>query len=68
MVEQIRKRLEHGFSPFVLRLVNGRRLVVPHRDFIAVAPKVVVVIGQDELAVTINPIHIVSVDDLAPIT
>jgi hypothetical protein len=66
MVEQIKKRLENGFSPFVLRLSDGRRLVVPHRDFIAVSPKVVVVIGEDELAVTINPLHIVSVDDLAP--
>ena len=68
MVEQIKKRLDTGFSPFALRLSDGRRFVVPHRDFIAVSPKVVVVIGQDELAVTINPIHIVSVDDLAPAT
>ena len=66
MVEQIKKRLDNGFAPFALRLSDGRRFVVPRRDFIAVSPKVVVVIGQDDLAVTINPIHIVSVDDLAP--
>jgi hypothetical protein len=66
MVDQIKKRLENGFAPFAIRLSDGRRLKVPHRDFIALSPKVVVVIGDDELAVTINPIHIVSVDDLAP--
>jgi len=65
MIEQIKKRLENGFSPFALRLSDGRRLVVPRRDFIALSPKVVVVIGEDQLAVTISPLHIVSVDDVA---
>lgn len=65
MIDQIKKRLNNGFAPFALRLSDGRRFVIPHRDFIAVSAKVVVVIGQDELAVTINPIHIVSVEDLA---
>jgi hypothetical protein len=65
MIEQIKKRLEIEFFPFVLRLSDGRRLAVPHRDFIALSPKVVVVVGEDELAVSIHPLHIVSVDDLA---
>jgi hypothetical protein len=64
MVEQIKKRLENGFEPFALRLTDGRRFAVPHRDFIAVSPKVVVVIGDDQLAVSINPLHIVSLDEL----
>jgi len=67
MVDQIRKRLENGFTPFALRLSDGRRLAVPHRDFIALSPKVVVVIGEDQLAVTISPIHIVSIDDVSPL-
>ena len=66
MIDQIKKRLENGFAPFVLRLSDGRRLAVPHRDFIALSPKVVVVIGDDQLAVTISPIHIVSIDELTP--
>ena len=64
MLEQIRKRLGNGFVPFALRLTDGRRLVVPHRDFIAVSPKVVVVIDEDELPVSVNPLRIVSVDDI----
>ena len=66
MIDQIKKRLENGFVPFALRLSDGRRYAVPHRDFILVSPKVVVIIGEDQLAVTISPIHIVSLDDLAP--
>ena len=66
MIDQIKKRLENGFVPFALRLSDGRRLTVPHRDFIALSPKVVVVIGEDQLAVTISPIHIVSIDELTP--
>ncbi len=63
--DRIKKRLENGFAPFALRLSDGRRLAVRHRDFIAVSPKVVVVIGEDQLAVTISPLHIVSIDELA---
>jgi hypothetical protein len=66
MVEQIKKRLEIGFAPFALRLSGGRHFAVPHRDVIAVSLKVVVLIAQDELAVTLNPIHIVSVDGRTP--
>ena len=66
MVEQIKKRLENGFAPFALRLSDGRRFLVPHRDFILVSPKVVVVLDEDEWAVSINPLHIVSLDDVKP--
>lgn len=66
MIDQIKRRLENGVAPFALRLSDGRRFVVPHRDFILVSPKVVVVIDEDQLAVTISPIHIVSIDNLTP--
>ena len=63
MIEQIKKRLENGLTPFALGLSDGRRFVVPHRDFIAISPKTIVVIDKDELAVRINPLHVVSVED-----
>ena len=46
--------------------MGGVFIISVHRDFIAVSPKVVVVIDEDQLAVSINPIHIVSIDELAP--
>ena len=67
MIERIRKRLENGFSPFALGLSDGRRFVVPHRDFIAISSKTIVVIDKDEWAVSINPHHVVSVED-APVS
>lgn len=67
MIEQIKKRLENGFSPFALGLSDGRRFVVPHRDFIAISSKTIVIIDKDELAVSINPLHVVSVED-APVS
>jgi hypothetical protein len=66
MIDQIKKRLENGFHPFAVRLTDGRRYEIPHRDFIAVHPKRVAVIDPDGLVISINPLHIVSVDDLAP--
>lgn len=64
MIEQIKKRLENGFTPFALRLTDGRRYEVPHRDFIAMSQRTVVVIDRDGWSVSINPLHIVSVDEL----
>lgn len=68
MVEQIRQRLHHGFQPFVLYLSDGRKFTVPHEDFIAVHPKVVVLIDQEGIAHTINPLYIVTIEDLTPQT
>ena len=64
MIEQIKKRLENGFTPFALRLTDGRRYEVPHRDFIAMSQRTVVIIDRDGWSVSINPLHIVSVDEL----
>lgn len=67
IVDQIRERLRNGFDPFVLRLSDGRDFQVPQRDFIALHPKVVVVIDQNGISHTINPLHIASINDPAPI-
>ena len=64
-VEQIKQRLANGFRPFTVRLSDGREFTVPHRDFIAVTPRVVVVIDEKEISHTINPLHIVSIGESA---
>jgi hypothetical protein len=64
VIAQIKKRLENGFTPFALRLTDGRRYEIPQRDFIALSERTVLVIDTDGWGVTINPLHIVSVDDL----
>jgi len=65
IVEQIRTRLQNGFQPFTIQLSNGQGLLVPHRDFIALHPKVVVVIDAEGISHTINPLHIVALEEAA---
>ena len=65
IIEQIRNRLHNGFHPFTLELSNGKKFRVPHEDFIALHPKAVVVIDQKGISHTINPLHIVSLDEAA---
>jgi len=65
MFEQLTDRLKNGFHPFSLRLSDGREFNVPQRDFIALHPKVVVVIDQEGISHTISPLHIVSLGEPA---
>jgi hypothetical protein len=67
IVDQIRERLRNGFQPFVLRLSDGPNFPVPQRDFIELHPRVVVVIDQKGVSHTINPLHIDSINEPAPI-
>ena len=53
------------FRPFRLRLADGRKLAVPHPDFIAVAPngrRVVVFSVADESMSILEPVRIVSLE------
>lgn len=63
-ITDIRERLSNGFEPFLLRLADGRRIEVPHADFIAVGKHVVVVLDRSDLARKIDVLHIVSIEDL----
>ncbi len=68
IVDQIKNRLQNGFAPFTLCLSDGRKFTVPHRDFIALTAKVVVVIDDHDISHTINPVHIVSLTEPAHTT
>lgn len=62
-VEQIRKRLHEDFSPFSIRLADGRKFLIPHQDFIAIGKYAVFVIDEEGYGIKIDPLHIVSLDD-----
>jgi hypothetical protein len=52
------------FSPFTIRLVDGRGFGVPHPNFVAVSPRQVLHISSETESVTrIDPRLIVSLDD-----
>ncbi len=63
-VNAIREALHRQpFQPFALRLADGRALSVPHRDFVAISPRRVVVINpQDESTSLLEPLLIVSLE------
>jgi hypothetical protein len=63
-LDRIRERVSNGFKPFVLELSSGKRLRVPHPDFISIGRNVVVVIGKNDSICTADALHIISVEDL----
>ena len=63
-LNRIRERLEGGFKPFALELSSGKRLTVPHPDFIAIGQGVVVMVGDNDSVTTADALHIVSIEDL----
>ena len=65
-LQHIRDRLRPLFQPFTIHLSDGRSFIVPHRDFIAVGRGVVSVIDQQDVQHTLDALHIVSVNDVAP--
>jgi hypothetical protein len=52
------------FEPFLIRLADGRSLPVPHRDFVALTPRRVIVGAQDDSWSSIEPLLIVSLDSM----
>lgn len=52
-----------GFKPFILHLSDGRKFSIPHPEFVAVGRSVVVVIDKDDQVNTIDPLHIVSLEE-----
>jgi hypothetical protein len=61
-IEKLRQRLEE-FRPFTLQLSSGKSYHVPHRDFIAVHPKMIVVIDAKGISHTISPLHVVAISE-----
>ena len=52
------------FEPFLIRLADGRSLPVPHRDFVALTPRRVIVVAEDDSVSIIEPPLIVSLDSI----
>jgi hypothetical protein len=64
--QQIRDRLHRDTTPFVLRLSDGTHVRVPHPDFVAVAPGLIVVISKNYSVTRIDPLHIVAIEETPP--
>ena len=61
-LDPIRNRLRAEFKPFTLHLTDGRKIPVPHPDFIAVGRGIVVVVDENDVDQVVDGLHIVSVE------
>ena len=64
-IERVREKICNGFKPFALRLSDGRRVVVPYPDAVAISKLVVVVIEKSGRVNLIDPLHIASIEEKA---
>ena len=62
-IEDIRKRLSGSFVPFTLRTSDGEGFSVPHREFIFVTPRRVVIADRKGFVNVLDPLHIVSIQE-----
>jgi hypothetical protein len=62
-IEDIRKRLTGAFTPFTLRTSDGEKFAVPHREFIFVTSRRVVIADQKGYVNVLDPLHIVSIEE-----
>jgi hypothetical protein len=62
-VDDLRKRLEGKFVPFKLRTSDGWEIKVPHREFIFLTSRRVVVADRKGYVNVIDPLHIVSIEE-----
>jgi hypothetical protein len=63
-LNRIRERLSNGFGPFVIELSSGKRLRVPHPDFISVGTNTVVVMGKNDEVTIADALYIVAIENL----
>ncbi|MGE3312279.1 MAG: hypothetical protein AB7O66_20125 [Limisphaerales bacterium] len=62
-IEGLREALhKEPFQSFSIRMADGRMLPVPHSDFLAVAPRRVVLVAEDGSWSVLEPRLIASLD------
>ncbi len=62
-IDDINKRLQGGFVPFKIRTSDGCEFSVPHREFIFVTQRRVVIADNKGYVNVLDPLHIVSIEE-----
>jgi hypothetical protein len=60
-LEDIRRRLSNGFKPFLIRTADGREFSVPHKEFVFLTKRSVIVAAEEGYVDILDPLHIASV-------
>ena len=61
-IDDVKKRLAGGFVPFTIRTSDGEKFPVPHREFIFLTARRVVVADKKGYVNVLDPLHIVSIE------
>ena len=62
-LEEIRKKVSNGFRPFIVRTSDGREFPVPHREFIFLTKRSVIVADSEGFVDILDPLHISSLQE-----
>jgi len=60
-LEDLRRRLSDGFRPFIIRTSDGREFSVPHKEFIFLTRRSVIISDQEGYVDILDPLHIASI-------
>ncbi len=63
VIDDIRKRLTGGFIPFTIRTSDGEKFHVPHKEFVFVTARRVVVADKRGFVNVLDPLYIVSIQE-----
>jgi hypothetical protein len=63
-LDEIRKRLTNGFRPFIIRTSDGREFSVPHKEFVLLTKRSVVIADEEGYVDILDPLHITSVQEV----
>jgi hypothetical protein len=66
-IDDIQKRLQGGFVPFKVRTSDGCEFRVPHREFVFVTQRRVVISDKMGYVNVLDPLHIVSLEGARPL-
>lgn len=60
-LDDIGRRLTDDFRPFIIRTSDGRELPVPHKEFIFLTNRSVLVADKEGYVDILDPLHIASI-------
>ncbi|MBI5383387.1 MAG: hypothetical protein HZA90_01730 [Verrucomicrobia bacterium] len=63
----IQRKLTNGFRPFAIRTSDGREFPVPHKEFIMITRRSVVVADEQGFVDILDPVHIASLREIGPL-
>ena len=63
-LEEIRRRVNNGFRPFLIRTSDGRDFPVLHKEFVFLTKRSVVIADQEGYVDILDPLHIASVHEI----